>query len=236
MIEVQAKLIIEKNVDIVISGILKLKNNILTEMRCDGCNLEEGLYEGERLLHIKQNLFGNINNRNGVFNYGCINKIFRKELLLNNLDYSDNSLFFGDDVCLVASAIYDSERIYYTHKSLYIYRIRDNSLTTSQFNPKLIHNDEILISSVRKMITDKGYMNDFIYYNDPTYHILYIMRKINNMSCDKKQKKVYCKELIKSDLVKDYNLRKAKRYISYKRYIAIWMLKHSMFSLLLKIL
>lgn len=236
MLETQYRLMQENNADIVITGINRLIDGELESALADQWNLQEGLYADEHLEKLKKNLFGNEDNPQTIFFFWKPNKLFKRNILINNLDYSKAGLSFGDDVCISASAIYDSQRLYYGHVPLYIYRIRSNSLTTVKFNTKQIDDAYLLINSVRCMITDKGYMTDFIYYNDPTYHIMRLMRKIKDTETTKKEKLHLLKYLKKHRFLTEYNLKKAKKYISYKRYVAIWLLKHSMYSLLIKLL
>lgn len=236
MLEYQNQKITEFNADIVITGIKRLEGNKLSLMPADNHNLNEGLYECDSLEKIKSELFGSLKNHNDAFLFFRWNKLFKKEIILKNLVYSPDEVSFGEDVCISASAIYDSQRLYYGHVPLYIYRIRSNSLTTVKFNTKQIDDAYLLINSVRCMITDKGYMTDFIYYNDPTYHIMRLMRKIKDTETTKKEKLHLLKYLKKHRFLTEYNLKKAKKYISYKRYVAIWLLKHSMYSLLIKLL
>lgn len=236
MLATQYQLIKEHNADIVITGINRLTNDKLEKASADQWNLPEGLYEGTNLEKLKKNLFGNEDNPQTIFFFWKPNKLFKRNILINNLDYSKVGLSFGEDVCVSASAIYDAERLYYSHEPLYVYRIRDNSLTTVKFNTKQIDDAYHLIDSVRCMVSAKGYMTDFIYYNDPSYHIMRLMRKIKNTEIKKNEKLQLFKYLKYHRFLTEYNLKKAKKFISYKRYIAIWLLKHSRYSLLLRIL
>ncbi len=236
MLSMQYKLLTENDADIVISGINRLEDGKLEASPADQWSLKEGLYEGESLENLKKNLFGSKINPQTVFFFWKPNKFFKRKTLLANLDYSVEGLSFGDDVCISASAIYDSKKLYYSHTPLYIYRIRGNSLSTVTFNSKQLDDADLLIHSVRRLISDKGYMNDFVYYNDPSYHILRLMRKITDLAVDKNTKKELLENFKNHPFIADYDLKKAKKFISFKRYLAIWLLKHSMYSLLLKIL
>lgn len=236
MLEVLYNLMTENAADLVITGITRLENGRIYDTPADGWNLPERLYSGEKLKEIKNNLFGNPKKRDNIFFFARWNKLFKKEILLKNFDFTDNRVKFGEDVCASASAIYDSEKLYYSHTPLYIYRIRDDSLTTVNFNPAEMDNALYLRDSVRHMITEKGYMNEFIYYNDPSYHIVRVMRKINQTSNAKSEKKQFLRAWKSHEYVVQYDLKKAKKYISRRRYLVIWLLKHSFYSLLLKIL
>ena len=235
-LETQYRLMTENDADLVITGIKRLENGVLTGMPADNWEMLEGVYFDEALENIKKNLFGNIENKENIFWFARWNKLFKRDIVLKNLVYSKDNIVFGEDVCISASAIYDSKRLYYSKEELYKYRIRENSLTTVNFNTKLIDDSEILIEAVRNLCKDKGYFNDFIYYNDPSYHIIRLLRKIGSLHCKTKEKKNYLRLLKNHTFVTQYDLKKAKKYIRKKRYIAIWLLKHSMFGLLLRIL
>ena len=236
MLDVMCKTMDLYETDMAIFGITRFENDKYSYMPADNWHIQEGIYRGHELKFIKSNLFGNSKNRNNIFFFSRWNKIFRKELLKSNIQYTDERIVFGEDVCICASAIYDSNSIYYSHESLYIYRIRNSSLTTMTFKSDEINNAQILINAVRKLVADKGYFNDYIFYNDPSYHIVRLMRKIKSSDYSVKEKKRLLDCLRKHEFVSLYDHKKAKQYISKRRYIAIWLLKHSKYSLLLTIL
>ena len=235
-LEMQYRLMTENNADLVITGINRLEKGKLIQMPADNWSLEEGVYTGERLKEIKQSLFGNRTNKIAAFFFARWNKLFKRQIIFDNLNFSNDNITFGEDVCISASAIFDSNVVVYNKTPLYIYRIRDDSLTTVNFNMKQIDDAANLMRSVRAMLSEKGYMNEFIYYNDPSYHIMRLMRKIGNLQNTKTEKKKYLKTLKTHTFVSDYDLKKAKKYISFRRYVAIWLLKNSMYGLLLKLL
>ncbi len=236
MLETQYHLIIENNADIVITGIKRLEDGKLKIANADQWQLSDGLYSGDDLKYLKDNLFGNSKNPCTIFYFWKPNKLFKKSILLRNLDYSKNGISFGEDVCISASAIYDCQRLYYSHTPLYVYRIRDSSLTTVEFNVAHIEDAYSLVKAVRHMVSDKGYMTDFIYYNEPSYHIMRLMRKIKATAKSKKEKKNLLKTLKYHKIMQEINLMYAKKFISGRRFKALWLLKHSMFSILLKLL
>ena len=235
-LETQYKLMTESGADLLITGITRFENGKRVYMPADNRALEEGIYTGEKLKEIKNNLLGNKDKREYYFLTAKWNKLFKRKIVLDNLNYSRENVIFGDDVCICLSAIYDSNKICYSHTPLYIYRIRDNSLTTVNFNTEQIDDAANLIDSVRTLVSQKGYMNDFVYYNEPSYYIMRLMHKISGLATNKKEKKKLLKTLKNHPLVAEYDLKKAKKQISFKRHFAIWLLKRSMFGLLLSLL
>lgn len=61
------------------------------------------------------------------------NKLYRKELF-ENIRFPEGKLH--EDEFTTYKLIYESNKIAYVNKNLYIYRIRDNSITTSEFSSK----------------------------------------------------------------------------------------------------
>ncbi len=232
MLEVLNNLMTESGADLVISGITRLENGKLVSMPADTRNLPEGLYTGDGLKEIKSSLFGNTENRNDFFFFFRWNKLFKKELLIKNLDFTDDRVKFGDDVCMCASAIYDCEKLYYSHKPLYIYRIRDDSLTTVNFNASEIDNAELLLESVFKMLKAKNGYNSFVSFNYTAYHICHLIKKIVNDNRKKSIKKQNLKKLKSCKTVHQYSLKNSKPYISRNRRLAIKLLKSPFFSFL----
>ena len=235
-LETQYRLITEYNADLVITGITRLENGKTSTMPADRWSLDSGLYEGEKLEQIKKNLFGNKSNKNSIFFFAKWNKLFKRDVVLNNLKYSRDDVSFGDDVCICASAIYDSNRIYYSHEELYVYRIRSESITTVNFGKSQIDNIQNLVDGEKVLLKDKGYLTDFFYFNNLSYYILWLLRKIKESPANTTQKKEFLNTLKNHELIVSYDTKKAKNYISFKRYFAILLLKHSAFGLLLKLL
>ena len=229
-LETQYRLMTENDADLVITGVKRLEHGELIDMPADGWSLREGVYEGDELKNIKENLFGNSQNQANIFLFAKWNKLFKKQIVLDNLHYTNEEVVFGEDVCISASAIYDSKKIYYSKEPLYIYRIRDDSLTTVNFKLREIDKSNLLIKCVHFMIEQKGYMNEFIFYHDPSYHIVRLARKICSLSVPKKKKKQFLKILKSHEFVASYNLKRAKKYLSFRRYFAIWLLKHGMYG------
>lgn len=233
MLEYQNQKITEFNADIVITGIKRLEGNKLSLMPADNHNLNEGLYECDSLEKIKSELFGSLKNHNDAFLFFRWNKLFKKEIILKNLVYSPDEVSFGEDVCISASVIFDSQRLYYSYEPLYVYRIRDNSLTTVKFNSKQIDNAEEVVESVFKMLRAKNRYEDFIFYNYTSYHICYLIKKIVGDGQKNSIKKQNINKLKNSSLVRLYSIKKAKKNISSNRFLAIRLLKSPLSNLLI---
>lgn len=195
--------------------------------------MKNKIYMDQELATIKENLFGNINDKQNFLFFVRWNKVFRKKIFVDNLAFSDNRIKFGEDVCVTASAIYDSKSIFFSDVPIYYYRRRENSLTTISFTPAEIDNVVILIGCIEKLLKAKGYMNKYVQYKVPAWYIVYLLRKIIDGKTPKKQKKENLILLKGHALVRNFNIKMAKPYIMSKQYYAITALKSKFSSLLL---
>lgn len=126
-------------------------------------------------------------------------KLYKRETILNNIKYADKRVSYGDDRCIVRSAILDAKKIYIVDKPLYAYYIRTQSISHS-YNAKLLNNFEILQDDFEHMLTSKKYdtpFNKVALALDSIYSIL-----INLFSSKTKNKKKIFKEVLNSKLGK----------------------------------
>ena len=152
---------------------------------------------------------------------------------MDNLVWSDNRVRFGEDVCATAAAVYDSKSIYFTDVPVYYYRRRADSLTTVSFNTAEMENAVILLAAIEKLLTEKGYWNAFVRYKEQAWHIVYLLRKIIDGKAPAKAKKENLALLKRHTLVRDFDRKAAKPYITPKQYYAITALKSKLYPLLL---
>lgn len=195
--------------------------------------VENRLYTGRELDGIKKNLFGNASDKQKFFLFFRWNKMIRKNIFMDNLVWSDNRVRFGEDVCATAAAVYDSKSIYFTDVPVYYYRRRADSLTTVSFNTAEMENAVILLAAIEKLLTEKGYWNAFVRYKEQAWHIVYLLRKIIDGKAPAKAKKENLALLKRHTLVRDFDRKAAKPYITPKQYYAITALKSKLYPLLL---
>lgn len=117
-----------------------------------------GLYTNGKLEYLKQNFYNNVN----IENSRCI-KVFRKELVLKNVDQLDRSITLGEDMSITVPCILDATSIYVNNTYFgYCYRINEQSMS-HRFNPKLIQNYQKLFTNVIKVFETRAYVNEYVY-------------------------------------------------------------------------
>lgn len=223
----------DNDADIVICGVNALREAVTTFYNICAFDIKEGLYCGDKLDYIKYNLFGNDHIKENLFHFLKMNKLFKRELIYNNLQYSVDGINFGEDVCICATAILDCKRLYYIDEQLYLYRIRSGSITRTKFKEQEVDNSLLLINAVEKMLHDKGYDGKFVRIYDQSYHISRLVKKISSCANTKKEKKEELGFLADHELVTSYDLKNAKRYLGFKRYQTVKLLKRRKFGVLL---
>lgn len=218
-------------VDCLVCGFWNIYPDKRLESPSNNLNLGEGIYSGNSLEKIKLRLYGEPINRENAFFFVRWNKCFRREMIQNNLKYADERISFGEDACISAPAILDCKKIYLLNEPLYNYSIRENSITTQKFNPKEIDNALLLCENIVEMLKEKRYYSDFNRYANFSYHIVYLIRKIIRLHCEKKTKKEYLNQLKRHALVDGFDFRKSKQFLSKRRYFAIRLLKSKFYWL-----
>jgi len=71
------------------------------------------------------------------------NKLFKKELIYENLMRLDNRIFYGEDAAVVYCSCLDAKTVCIVNKKWYHYRIRDDSVCTTS-NDKIFKNNMLL--------------------------------------------------------------------------------------------
>lgn len=99
-------------------------------------NIEEGLYQGEKMEYVWENMMYFGNNRkhlHGILSNVC-NKLFKSDLLrevaeeLKGNNYYKN-INFGEDSVLLYRYLLKCRAVYVLHESFYYYKMREHSLT-----------------------------------------------------------------------------------------------------------
>ncbi len=188
MLETQYKLIEQYNADVVVTGCKCLKSDSERPMKVFEKSLE-GLCDGEKLDRLKTRMFGTPSSPMPPFRFFKWNKLFKRTLITDNLDYSDDAVSYGDDVCVTAAAVYDSKRVYFSDVPLYIYRIHDGSITTSKYSDKEADNVDALIKAAAHTAEAKGYPNVNITAGYAALHTIRLVKKICRSDMARKDKK-----------------------------------------------
>lgn len=117
------------------------------------------------------------------------NKLFRREFILNNLQYCDTRIGLWEDVCISMSCILDSNKIFLVDKPLYNYYDRPTSMV-NVYKENMLQNFEYFYPKFIQLLTDKKYdTNENII--DHITRILYIVSKNIVLSNAKKKRQIF---------------------------------------------
>ncbi|MCH5162013.1 MAG: glycosyltransferase [Clostridiales bacterium] len=231
MLKRQYDVITETGADIVVNCFNKRLPTITSKKRsANNWKLAEGLYEGEELEKIKNGFFGDREHKRQALRMFRWNKMFKRELITDNLDYTDDSISYGDDICMCAAAVYDCKKLYYLDEALYSYRMHGASITNADYTERETDNMLRLRNAVKRLTDEKGY------FLSPAYtarQILWLVRKIGESKFDKKQMKAHLKELKRHSLVKEFKTGTARGYVPRGMLNAVRLLKLGLYSILI---
>lgn len=125
-------------VDISISGHIRECDH-KTELRLN--KISSGLYDNESIVNevLDKMMCWTDGSFWGIQQY-LWNKIFKRDLLLNELENIDNNIYDGEDVAIVFPAISKAQKIYIADICGYHYVIHDNSAINTKRNEKYFVN------------------------------------------------------------------------------------------------
>ena len=125
------------------------KNN---ERRKETQGLTPGVYTGDSLDKIKENILGN--EVRPITMSRCM-KLTSRKLLLDNIKYCDTSIVMAEDVNIMLPTICDAKRLVIAKDSyFYHYRLVGDSMAHG-YNKKLLSNLELNDRTFRAILRDK---------------------------------------------------------------------------------
>lgn len=125
------------------------KNN---ERRKETQGLTPGVYTGDSLDKIKENILGN--EIRPITMSRCM-KLTSRKLLLDNIKYCDTSIIMAEDVNIMLPTICDAKRLVIAKDSyFYHYRLVGDSMAHG-YNKKLLSNLELNDKTFRAILRDK---------------------------------------------------------------------------------
>ena len=125
------------------------KNN---ERRKETQGLTPGVYTGDSLDKIKENILGN--EIRPITMSRCM-KLTSRKLLLDNIKYCDTSIVMAEDVNIMLPTICDAKRLVIAKDSyFYHYRLVGDSMAHG-YNKKLLSNLELNDKTFRAILRDK---------------------------------------------------------------------------------
>jgi len=151
--------------------------------------LKDGVYEGEELNYLKSNsLYSSEKETFGVLPSMC-SKVFRKELIEQNLYEVDDDVRMGDDGCCTFPSIWDAKKIIIDNSILgYLYRKNVEGTITSSYKFEEFNRIEKVFEthfraySNRKasnMLDQLVYYLAFLYRNEMVYELANL--RMNNI-------------------------------------------------------
>jgi glycosyltransferase involved in cell wall biosynthesis len=159
------------NAELVISGCIKEHSNY-KEILCN--KFAEGFYSKEEM---KEQIYPYIflqgrDEEFGILQYLCT-KLYKKSLIMDCINRLDERIFNGEDAACILDICLKTNNVVVNNSALYHYRIRENSICTSEPDESYFINAVYLYSYMRKIIV--GY-EDLL-----EYQLKYVMaRFINN--------------------------------------------------------
>lgn len=141
----------ETKADIVIGGLTKVYDDGREVKSTTSTRIENKVYLGEELDQIKGKLIGG----DKLFNNGRYIKIYKRDLILNNLSLSNDNVRIGEDFCVTLYTVYDSTSISFIENYGYMYRQNPNSIMNS-FSIREINDYVALSENLVKICTAKN--------------------------------------------------------------------------------
>ncbi|MGN0787735.1 MAG: glycosyltransferase family 2 protein [Candidatus Onthoplasma sp.] len=94
------------------------------------------------------------------------NKIFKRNIILNNLKHLDTRITKLEDFNIVLPTIIDAQTLYFMHNPTYNYYVRQNSMIREKFQEKDLENFTYVLKQMYKILIDKkveykSFVSDF---------------------------------------------------------------------------
>ena len=118
--------------------------------------LEPGIYEGERLLAVKERLLGN--ERRTVSMSRCM-KLFSAELIRDNLRFCDARIRMGEDVNIVLPALCDCSRLVILKDAAWYHYFYNPASMVHKYDPSMTDGIRALNEAIHRVLTEKGIPN-----------------------------------------------------------------------------
>lgn len=190
------KAIEAENVDIAIGGYSRDFSDKTILFPIGSSVLTEGIYEGEELERVKEELF----RKNGTVYWARWLRVMKKELVLRNLHFFDPRIRVGEDIAIAIATLLDSTRIALVKTCSYHYVQRGSSIMHA-CTVNEIENLEWLCENIKKISTQKGYGA----YIEREYvsQLLMLIKKISCSDMPLKQRTELLRALRKKKIVNE---------------------------------
>lgn len=230
--------IVENNADICCCGIKNVYPDRIEEMPT---YFKDGVYDKSRIqleiLPVYFNVPKGCADFNRPINPSRVNKVFKRQLVLDNMRYYDESISFGEDLMMSASNMLSTEKIVFiTSKYLYNYRRCENTMS-GRYMPNLEEQVNTLMDSLRQIIKDKdaGVCLDSFHRDMFSFQIK-LLRNAKLSNKTKKEKLADFKRILNSKYVKESLPYAKKNFGTFKGKIKYLLIKFKMKRLLFSLL
>lgn len=138
---------------------------ILCNIRADGTknssNIEmaSGLYTHEKMEFIKSHIFPKENSL--IISNSRCNKLFKRDLIIDNLKYTESLSRTFEDRYIVPAAIMDAKSLYYLKEPLYIYTLDREGCNSNKYKANLMEDLIRMYETQHTMLLDKGLMDRY---------------------------------------------------------------------------
>lgn len=211
------------------------------------------IYDDGTITHHEKPIidYGFYNNKNNKFVYENVlpkfvgrhltnarwNKIFRREIVLENLKYCESKSRIMEDRFFTPSCMFTASTFKYIEDELYNYRQRSSGSNHSMASPKLYGAIKLLMKTQKQMFVDKNIYSQYQTNYELAclnYISLYVDRNLT-IKQDFKTRYKYCSQIITDKEFKKLVL-KYKKYLKYKKGFALKLCYSLNSSFLLSIL
>ena len=167
---------------------------------------KSGFYDRERIekeIYPRMISFGQMLNR--ALSPNRVTKLFKREILLNNLELCDDKVSVGEDLVATFACMCDAKRIFLIDDfAPYHYKIRGNSIM-AKYNPNFFKQGLYLKNALKNIADTKKVFDFTVQLNNDFLSIAYfgIERNISSNKASYSQMLEYIKETVLSDEYKD---------------------------------
>lgn len=177
--------------------------------------------ENDELLKFKKNCVNQVNQYTPFYKW---NKLFKRELVENNLKYCSLNVSLGDDCCVSLGSILDSNKITFVNEPLYYYVQRQTSIIHT-YNKTLINQMETLLADLKQLFTDKGFYDEQAVVFEEARMLFIISRNFINSNLKMKEKKQVFKQLKTTVFATHLKQQKSISYLprTYKIFVKIFL-------------
>lgn len=202
---------------------------------------KDGVYERKDIESVILPILFNVPKGDGDFNRPlsptmCC-KVYKKQILIDNLCYFNKKVSFGEDLLINASVILSAQRIVMlTSKCLYNYSRREGTLS-GKYIANLEEQTEELLESLRQIIKDKdGSVCFDSFHRDMFSFQIKLLRNAKLSDKSKKDKLADFKRILNSKYVKESLPYAKKNFCTFKGKIKYLLIKFKMKRLLFSLL